>query len=67
MKPVRFTQSMMVYRRGDVAAFEDGVADRIIRKGMAEPVQESASESQPSSDAAPEPRKRRAVRNEDSA
>ena len=62
MKTLRFTQSMMVYRRGDVAVFEDAVADRIVRKGVAELVPNSSAESAPPTDAVPEMRKRRGTR-----
>jgi hypothetical protein len=67
MKTLRFTRSMMLYRRGDVAVFEDGVADQIVRKGVAELVPNPESESAPAADIAPEGRKRRATRSDDPA
>lgn len=67
MRTVRFTQSMMPYRRGDVAMFEDAVAERIIRKGLAE----ALSHDEPSAAATDEQtaaaRKRRVARGEDPA
>ena len=66
MRMVRFTQSMMPYRRGDVAAFEDPVADRIIRKGVAELVPNDENEGLSAEERSAEPRRRRA-RTEDLA
>ena len=67
MKTLRFTQSMNVYRRGDVAVFDDALADRIIRKGAAELVPDSAAASASLTDAGPENRKRRGARAEEQA
>jgi hypothetical protein len=64
MKTLRFTRSMNVYRRGDLAVFEDSIADRIIGKGVAELVPNPEAEAAPA-DSAPEGRKRRATRSDD--
>jgi hypothetical protein len=60
MRTVRFTQSMMPYRRGDVAEFEDAVAERIIRKGFAETVGGDGEETASAEERPAEPRRRRA-------
>jgi hypothetical protein len=67
MRTVRFTQSMMPYRRGDVAEFEDAVAERIVRKGVAELVPDDETEAASSEERSAEPRRRRTARGEDPA
>ena len=67
MKTVRFTQTMMPYRRGDVAEFEDAIAERIIRKGFAEPVADGGDDAARAGEHAAEPRRRRPARSEDPA
>ncbi len=56
MKTIRFTEKQPPYMAGDVAGFEDDVADRYIAEGVAESV-EPVADADPG--ATEQPRRRR--------
>lgn len=64
MRTLRFTHSVMPYRRGD-AVFEDAIAERIIGKGFAEPVGGEGEDTAPVEERPAETRRRRPPRSDD--
>lgn len=65
MKTIRFTEKQPPYMAGDVAGFEDDVADRYVAEGVAETVETGADDesietsADAESDAAEQPRRKR--------
>ena len=64
MKTIRFTEKQPPYMAGDVAGFEDDVADRYVAEGVAEPVSGSSTGGEPAPEDDGPPRRLRRRRRE---